>query len=311
MTPTIEIRDLDKRYGGRPVLDGLSLDVSDGIFALLGPNGAGKTTLVSILTTLLRPDAGVVRVLGHDVVREAAAVRRLIGAAGQYASVDEALTARENLVMIARLLGLSTRQARRRADEMLGRFDLEEAADRPVSGYSGGMRRRVDLAASLVSTPSVLFLDEPTTGLDPASRARLWADITALAADGCCVFLTTQMLDEAEALADRVAILQGGGIVADGTVDSLTALVGEEQAVLVDRDGRVRRTLEVGATAGGLERALAALDDAERELRLELRRPTLDDAFIALTARHGADPEPRGSDPDHRGETAQPKEALA
>ena len=310
MTSTIEIRDLDKRFGGRAVLDRLSLDIGEGIFALLGPNGAGKTTLVSILTTLLRPDAGEVRILGHDAVRDPAAVRRLIGATGQYASIDEALTARENLVMIGRLLGLGIRRARSRADELLGRFDLESAADRAVSGFSGGMRRRVDLAASLVSTPAVLFLDEPTTGLDPVSRGRLWDDIAALAAEGSSVFLTTQMLDEAEVLADRVAILQGGGIVADGTVDSLTALVGEEQAVLVDREGRVHRTLEVDSTAGGLERALAALDDAELELRLELRRPTLDDAFLALTARGYGDPE-SDPDPESHGTAAQQQEALA
>jgi daunorubicin resistance ABC transporter ATP-binding subunit len=287
MTSTIEIEDLDKRYGGRAVLDGLSLEISGGIFALLGPNGAGKTTLVSILTTLLRPAAGSARILGHDVVREAATVRRLIGATGQYASVDEALTGRENLVMIARLLGHSQRDARRRAAELLESFELTEAADRRVAGYSGGMRRRVDLAASLVSTPAVLFLDEPTTGLDPASRAHLWDDIAALAAEGCCVFLTTQMLDEAEALADRVAILQHGRIVADGTVASLTALVGEETAVLVDRDGTVRRTLEVSGTAAGIEHALAGLSEDERELRLELRKPTLDDAFLSLTGQHG------------------------
>src|SRR5690606_3111426 len=245
----------------------------------------------------------------HDAVRDPAAVRRLIGATGQYASIDEALTARENLVMIGRLLGLGIRRARSRADELLGRFDLESAADRAVSGFSGGMRRRVDLAASLVSTPAVLFLDEPTTGLDPVSRGRLWDDIAALAAEGSSVFLTTQMLDEAEVLADRVAILQGGGIVADGTVDSLTALVGEEQAVLVEREGRVRRTLEVDSTAGGLERALAALDDAELELRLELRRPTLDDAFLALTARGYGDPE-SDPDPESHGTAAQQQEAL-
>ena len=284
-TPIIEIRDLKKRYAGRTVLDRLSLDVHAGIFALLGPNGAGKTTLVSILTTLLRPESGSARVLGHDVTREAKTVRRLIGATGQYASVDEALTGRENLVMVGRLLGLTARQARVRGDELLGEFDLESAADRRVSSYSGGMRRRIDLAASLLCTPAVLFLDEPTTGLDPTSRARLWADVAELAKRGCCVFLTTQMLDEAEALADRVAILQGGRIIADGTAESLKALVGEETAVLVGADGEVRRALETDGTAGGLERALLGLPPHERELRLELRRPTLDDAFVALTAQ--------------------------
>lgn len=285
MPPTIEIAEITKRYGAHTVLNELSLEIDGGIFALLGPNGAGKTTLVSILTTLLRPSEGSARILGHDVVREAKTVRRLIGATGQYASVDEALTGRENLVMIARLLGLSARRARSRAEELLESFDLVAAADRRVSGYSGGMRRRIDLAASLVCTPAVLFLDEPTTGLDPASRSRLWDDIAGLSLQGTCVFMTTQMLDEAEALADRVAILQDGRIVADGTAESLKRLVGEETAVLVDSEGGVRRTLEIDGSAGGLERALAGLPAEERELRLELRRPTLDDAFITLTAK--------------------------
>ncbi len=288
MPAAIEIADLGKRYRGAPVLDGLSLEIPGGIFALLGPNGAGKTTLVSILTTLLRPDSGTARVLGRDVVHEARSVRRLIGATGQYASVDEALTGRENLVMIGRLVGLTTVDSRGRAKELLAAFGLEGAADRPVSGYSGGMRRRVDLAASLVRTPAVLFLDEPTTGLDPASRSQLWEDIARLAAEGCSVFLTTQMLDEAEALAERVAILNGGRIIADGTVESLISLVGEETAVLVDSEGRTRRALEVDRTAGGLALALSELDDDERQLRLELRRPSLDDAFIALTGRDAA-----------------------
>lgn len=284
MTPTLEITDLSKRYADRIVLDRLSLEISGGVFALLGPNGAGKTTLVSILTTLLRPDSGTAKVLGHDVLAEARIVRRLIGVTGQYASVDEALTGRENLVMLGRLLGLSARRARLRADEMLGSFELEDAADRKVSSYSGGMRRRIDLACSLLCTPAVLFLDEPTTGLDPMSRNRLWSDISALAEQGCCVFLTTQTLDEAEALADRVAILQGGSLIADGSPESIKALVGEETAVLVDHDGRVQRTFEAVGSAGELSAALASLPEHERELRLELRRPTLDDAFIALTA---------------------------
>lgn len=285
MNPTIEITDLRQSYGRRAVLDGITLGIEGGVFALLGPNGAGKTTLVSVLSTLLRPDSGSARILGHDVVREASTVRRLIGATGQYASIDEALTGRENLVMIGRLLGLGARRAKLRAEELLGSFELEDAADRRVGGYSGGMRRRVDLAASLVLPPAVLFLDEPTTGLDPASRSRLWSDVAQLAADGCCVFMTTQMLDEAEALADRVAILQDGTIVADGTVAELTRLIGEETAVLVDGDGGTVRTLDVPGSAAGLAAALAGLEPAERELRVELRRPTLDDAFIALTLR--------------------------
>lgn len=291
MNSTIEIYDLNKSYGKHKVLDSVSLEISGGVFALLGPNGAGKTTLVSILTTLLRPDNGTARILGHDVMKDPKAVRRLIGATGQYASVDEILTGRENLVMTGRLLGLSTRRAKARADEMLERFELEGAADRQVLGYSGGMRRRIDLAASLVCTPAVLFLDEPTTGLDPTSRSRLWSDVSELSRDGCCVFLTTQTLDEAEALADRVAILQNGVLIADGTVESLKALVGEETAVLVDESGQVHRTLEIDGTAGGLATALHRLPASEHGLRLEVRRPTLDDAFIAITAQ--PQPQPR------------------
>lgn len=283
MTPTLEITDLSKSYGPRTVLDNLSLSIDGGVFALLGPNGAGKTTLVSILTTLLRPDSGSARILGHDTVADARTVRRLIGATGQYASVDEALSGRENLVMIGRLLGLATRAARTRADELLTSFALEAAADRVVSGYSGGMRRRIDLAASLMCQPAVLFLDEPTTGLDPTSRLRLWDDVAALARAGSCVFLTTQLLDEAEALADRVAILQGGSIVADGSPAELKRIVGTETAALVDSEGTVHRSFELDGTAHGLERALQGLTEAERELRVELRSPTLDDAFIAIT----------------------------
>jgi ABC-type multidrug transport system ATPase subunit len=285
MPPTIETGHLVKSFGSQPALADLSLTVSGGIFALLGPNGAGKTTLVSILTTVMRPDSGTAQVLGFDVQRQAAQVRRLIGVTGQYAAIDEALTGRENLVMIGRLYGLGTTDARRRATELLASFDLTPAADRPVSGYSGGMRRRVDLAASLVLTPAVLFLDEPTTGLDPASRAQVWESIAARAAEGCCVFMTTQMLDEAEALADRVAILQDGRIVAEGTVERLISLVGAETAVLVDAAGQVRRTLGPPGDAAHLRHQLATLGEAERHLRLELRRPTLDDAFFALTGQ--------------------------
>ncbi|WP_433675885.1 ABC transporter ATP-binding protein [Microbacterium gorillae] len=283
MTAIIEVRQLRKSFGERTVLDKLNLEINGGIFALLGPNGAGKTTLVSILTTLLRPDAGTARICGHDVVREAAQVRRMIGATGQYASVDDQLTARENLGMIGRLLGLGRSQAQERAVAMLDRFDLSAAADRRVADFSGGMRRRVDLAASLMRTPAVLFLDEPTTGLDPASRAQIWDDVASLASEGCTVLMTTQMLDEAEQLADRVAIIANGGIVADGTVPELLARVGEETVSLIDDAGQTVRTLSATATAGGLAAALAGLSAEERQLRVDVRRPTLDDAFLALT----------------------------
>ncbi len=287
----IEISGLSKSYG-EPVLDGLDLTVEKGVFALLGPNGAGKTTLVSILTTLLVPDAGTARILGADVVRDPHRVRQLISATGQDTTLDDLLTGRENLVMLGRLLGLGS-QAGRRAAELLARFDLEAAGRRTVGTYSGGMRRRLDLAASLIRRPAVLFLDEPTTGLDPASRRRVWDDVRGLVGEGTTVFLTTQTLDEAEALADRIAVLRDGRIVADGTAAQLTALVGGQRLVLLDRDGAEVRSIDTDGTADGVEAALATLTDAERGLDVALRSPTLDDAFVALTqtTRIGADRE--------------------
>lgn len=281
MAGTIEIAGLTKSYRA-PVLDGLDLTIDGGVFALLGPNGAGKTTLVSILTTLLRPDAGTARILGVDVVREPHRVRRLIAATGQEATLDELLTGRENLVMFGRLLGLG-RDAGRRADELLAQFDLEPAGRRTVGSYSGGMRRRLDLAASLIARPAVLFLDEPTTGLDPVSRRRVWDDVRSLAAKGTTVFLTTQTLDEAEELADRIAVLRDGCIVADGTAAELTAAVGGQRLVLFDRDGAEVRSIDTDGTAASLDAALTTLTDAERRLHAGLRSPTLDDAFVALT----------------------------
>lgn len=281
MTGTIEIEGLAKSYR-EPVLDGLDLTIEGGVFALLGPNGAGKTTLVSILTTLLRPDAGTARILGVDVVREPHRVRRLIAATGQDTTLDELLTGRENLVMFGRLLGLG-RDAARRADELLARFDLEPAGRRTAGTYSGGMRRRLDLAASLIARPAVLFLDEPTAGLDPVSRRRVWDDVRSLAGEGTTVFLTTQTLDEAEELADRIAVLRDGRIVADGTAAELTAAVGGQRLVLLDRDGTEVRSIDTDGTAASLDAALTTLSDAERGLHAGLRSPTLDDAFVALT----------------------------
>lgn len=287
----IKISGLSKSYG-EPVLDGLDLTVEEGVFALLGPNGAGKTTLVSILTTLLVPDAGTARILGADVVRDPHRVRQLISATGQDTTLDDLLTGRENLVMLGRLLGLGS-QAGRRAAELLARFDLEAAGRRTVGTYSGGMRRRLDLAASLIRRPAVLFLDEPTTGLDPASRRRVWDDIRGLVGEGTTVFLTTQTLDEAEALADRIAVLRDGRIVADGTAAQLTALVGGQRLVLLDRGGAEVRSIDTDGTAAAVEATLATLTDAERGLDVALRSPTLDDAFVALTqtTRIGADHE--------------------
>jgi ABC-2 type transport system ATP-binding protein len=246
MTYTIETSRLGKAYGGTPVLDGLDLRVSGGsVFALLGPNGAGKTTTVKILSTLVRPDAGRALVAGHDVAAEPNRVRAAISLTGQYAAVDEVLTGRENLRMMARLRHLPGAAGRARADELLAQFDLADAADRRASTYSGGMRRRLDIAMSLVARPVVLFLDEPTTGLDLRSRRDLWATIATLTAEGVTVLLTTQYLEEADQLADRIAVLHEGRIVAEGTSDELKRQVAGEVA--------------------------------------ELRRPTLDDVFLALT----------------------------
>src|SRR5712671_2264146 len=229
-TPAIAAEGLVKNYGTTKALAGLDLVVPAGtVYGLLGPNGAGKTTAVRVFSTLLRPNRGRAQVLGHDVVTEAAQVRRMIGLTGQYAALDEYLTGRANLVMIGQLSRLTASAARRRADEMLERFSLTEAAGRAVKTYSGGMRRRLDLAASLIGYPSVLFLDEPTTGLDPSSRAVMWEIIRELAADGTTLLLTTQYLDEADQLASQIAVIDAGRVVAEGTPDQLKAKVGEDR----------------------------------------------------------------------------------
>ena len=289
MSPTIETVGLEKSFGGNRVLDGLSLTVDGGVLALLGPNGAGKTTLVSILTTLVKPDAGVARVLGFDVVRDAAAVRASVRVTGQSSSLDELLTGRENLVMLGRLLGLG-RRARARADELLERLDLTDAGHRPVRTYSGGMRRRIDLAASLIAPAPLLVLDEPTTGLDPVSRNRVWEDVRQLASAGTTVLLTTQTLDEAEALADRITVLSGGGIVADGSADELTALVGGQSVVLLDEAGNVIGQIDTDGTPQSVMSAVQRLSQtASGATRVELRSPTLEDAFAAITGGAGQD----------------------
>lgn len=224
----IDAHGLTKAYGATHALAGLDLAAPTGtILGVLGPNGAGKTTTVQVLTTLLRPDAGTARVAGYDVGSQAAEVRRRIGLAGQYAALDESLTGRANLVMVGQLCRLSGRQARQRADELLDRFDLTDAGDRGVKTYSGGMRRRLDLAASLVARPEVLFLDEPTTGLDPRSRLVMWEIIRTLVADGTTVLLTTQYLEEADRLADRVAVINRGTVLAEGTPAGLKADAGK------------------------------------------------------------------------------------
>ncbi|MFW6599794.1 ABC transporter ATP-binding protein [Propionibacteriaceae bacterium Y2011] len=288
MDPVIEITRVAKSYGDVPVLRELSLRIGPGVFALLGPNGAGKSTMVNILTTLVTPDSGHVEIAGVDVVAHPAAARRVISATGQDAALDDMLTGRENLVLIGRLLGLGADEARHRAGELISTFALTEAADRRASTYSGGMRRRLDLAASLIDQPAVLFLDEPSTGLDPTSRTNLWANIREVAAAGTTVFLTTQYLQEAEELADRIVVLRDGGIVADGTAAELITLVGTASLVLLDDHDQVVRSFDVDGTAADTARVLAGLGPTEQQLRAELRRPTLDDAFIALTSAEGA-----------------------
>ncbi|MBV9004053.1 MAG: ATP-binding cassette domain-containing protein [Solirubrobacterales bacterium] len=308
MSDAIEVRGIGKRFGEVVALDGLDLTVPAGtVFGLLGPNGAGKTTLVRILATLVPPSSGGAAVLGHDVVREPLAVRRRIGLAGQFAAVDEELTGRENVEMIARLYRLPTGDARRRTAEVLERFELVEAADRRVSTYSGGMRRRLDLAAGLIGRPPVVLLDEPTTGLDPRSRQELWRIIDELRRDGTTVLLTTQYLDEADRLAQRIAVVNRGRIAAHGTAAELKAAVGAtilsvrladggaahdaaaalaglgaaEQPHIDAADGEIRLAVEdPGASAEAVRR----LDARQLEIAsVELHQPTLDDVFLTLT----------------------------
>jgi ABC-2 type transport system ATP-binding protein len=301
MTYTIETEDLRKSYGSVPVLTGLDLGVEPGsVFALLGPNGAGKTTTVRILSTLAKADGGRAAVCGHDVAAASRRVRSSISLTGQYAAVDEMLTGRENLMLMGRLRHLRRGLARGRTAALLERFDLVEAADRRVATYSGGMRRRLDLAMSLVSNPPVLFLDEPTTGLDPRSRRDVWDVVTGLKESGVTVLLTTQYLEEADHLADRVAVLDHGRVVAEGTAADLKARVGSEtvelffadvealgEAAVVLEDARVnleRLSLRVpGDGSAACVRDL--LDRVDGVERLELHRPTLDEAFLTLTER--------------------------
>jgi ABC-2 type transport system ATP-binding protein len=302
----IEAEGLRKRFGSTQALDGLDLQAPAGsVLGVLGPNGAGKTTAVRILTTLARPDGGWARVAGMDVVSQAADVKRNIGVTAQAATVDEVLTGRQNLVMIGRLSGLPRREARMRANELLERFDLPDAAERMARTYSGGMRRRLDLAASLVMRPPVLFLDEPTTGLDPTSRARMWNVIRGLIADGVTILLTTQYLDEADELADRIVVVDHGRAIADGTASELKSQIGgarlevlltaphaeAERAlaalvaaeVQTDRAG-LRLQAPVRASAGLATRVVRALDEAGIEVdEVEIRQPSLDDVFFALT----------------------------
>ena len=313
--PAIKADGLVKHYGKTKALDGLDLTVPTGtVYGLLGPNGAGKTTAVRILATLLRPDGGQARVLGRDVVADAPAVRRTIGLTGQYAALDEYLTGRANLVMIGQLSRLTGRAARQRADELLEQFDLTAAANRAVKTYSGGMRRRLDLAAALVARPPVLFLDEPTTGLDPRSRLSLWEVLEALVAEGTTALLTTQYLDEADRLADTIAVIDHGRLIAEGTSDELKDRLGGERLEIrvepdADPDVAVRAlapmsddppVLEAGPIikvnvrerTGAIVEAVRRLSEAGVGVDdLTLRRPTLDDVFLALTGHAAELPE--------------------
>jgi len=287
--PAILVRGLSKAFGRQTVLDGLDLEVARGeVFALLGPNGAGKTTTINVLTTLVHPDAGTALVAGIDVVRSPDEVKRRIALTGQAAAVDDVLTGTENLAMLGRLSGLSARAARSRAAELLERFDLTDAAAKRVGAYSGGMRRRLDLALSFVITPDILFLDEPTTGLDTRSRRELWEVIRSLAEAGTTVFLTTQYLEEADRLADRIAVLDGGRVVAAGTAAQLKATVGGDTIELHDAQGDLLREVPTDGSVSGLRRALDVLDESGAEGTVTLRRPSLDDVFLAFTDRNAA-----------------------
>ncbi|MGN6610853.1 MAG: ATP-binding cassette domain-containing protein [Angustibacter sp.] len=313
MTNAVVAEGLVKQYGEVTALDGLSLAVPRGtVLGVLGPNGAGKTTTVRVLTTLLRPDAGRAEVAGVDVLADPAEARRRIGLSGQYAAVDEYLTGFENLDMVGRLYHLGRKASRERARELLERFRLDEAADRPVKTYSGGMRRRLDLAGALVADPSVLFLDEPTTGLDPRSRSDMWEVIKELVAGGTSLLLTTQYMEEAEQLADSIVVIDRGQVIAEGTADQLKLQIGGERLEVVvaerSRLGEARELL-AGVASGDLTtdehthrisvpvrsgteslvEALRRLDAAGVTVSdVGLRRPTLDDVFLSLTG-HAAE----------------------
>jgi ABC-2 type transport system ATP-binding protein len=315
-TPAIEAAGLRKAFGPTRAVDGIDLRVPCGtVFGVLGPNGAGKTTFIRMLATLLRPDGGSARVLGHDVVTEADAVRACVSLTGQFASVDDELSGRENLVLLGRLLGLAKRDAAERTVELLDAFGLADAADKVVKDYSGGMRRRLDIAASIVVTPELLFLDEPTTGLDPRSRNQVWEIVRVLVAEGTTVLLTTQYLDEADQLADRIAIIDHGRVIAEGTSAELKAIVGAgalhvRLAVAEQRPDAERIVSDVldepvalGADPAALAvrapdpervaRALAELSGAGVVVtEFALGQPSLDEVFLELTGHPAEEPAP-------------------
>ncbi len=322
VTPAVAARGLTKTFGTNRAVDDIDLTVMEGeIFGVLGPNGAGKTTMLNMLATLLPIDGGEARIFGYDVRSEGHAVRQLIGVTGQYASVDENLTARENLWLFGRLLGLSSKKAHSIADDLLAKFDLTEAAHRPISQFSGGMRRRLDLAASLVTRPALIFLDEPTTGLDPRNRSQMWDTIRDLAAEGSTILLTTQYLDEADALAGRITVIDRGRKVAEGTPAELKAKIGTSslrvqlvegadtaQAAALAAD-LTRETPILAATGSGFSVTLTDANQAAdvlitlRNHRLDItnatvEQPSLDDVFMALTGRPSETPVPKSGASD-------------
>lgn len=329
--PIIDVEGLAKRYGSTVALDGLNLVVpTASVFGLLGPNGAGKTTVVRVLATLVRPDSGRVRIGGYDVIEQAEQVRGMVGLTGQYAALDGFQSGRANLIMLGRLSGLSHHQAKVRATELLDRFDLADAADRAVSGYSGGMRRRLDLAASLVTTPQALFLDEPTTGLDPASRLGLWEIVREIVAQGTTVLLTTQYMEEADQLADHIAVIDHGRVISQGTPSELKGAIGATELVLtiatdsdlagaadlLDRAGFANGSVQVDSESRQLRllanerphiasELIGALSAAGTHVDvLAAQEPSLDQVFLTLTG-HAATPDTTG-EPSPHGATPVP-----
>jgi len=327
--PIIDVQGLAKRYGSTVALDGLNLVVpTASVFGLLGPNGAGKTTVVRVLATLVRPDSGRVRIGGYDVIEQAEQVRGMVGLTGQYAALDGFQSGRANLIMLGRLSGLSHHQAKARATELLDRFDLAAAADRAASGYSGGMRRRLDLAASLVTTPQVLFLDEPTTGLDPASRLGLWEIVREIVAQGTTVLLTTQYMEEADQLADHIAVIDHGRVISQGSPSELKGAIGATELVLTiatdsDLAGAADLLVRAGFANGSVQvdsesRQLRLLANERPHLASELisalsavgihvdvltaQEPSLDQVFLTLTGHTAtsdtiSEPSPHGATP--------------